>query len=280
MKAEEIKKALAIRHSKDLFVTECKTGSGWAGAPILDGWAMKKSWNDSLYTGYEIKVSRGDFLQDEKWMKYLPFCNHFYFICPWGIINKNEVPQGCGLMYISQNGNKTYVKVKAPYREIDDKNLTTIMKYVLMSRTKIVESNYNSAEVTKLQQVEQFINKKENSRFYGQCLSKKLSELYANKIHKVQIENAELLDENKKLQEVKAFCVTNKIDIKSLSIYDLNNRIERLLKHDPLRNKFENMQRLIYLLRQDAERMHDDIDYVLEATTCDETLKIAQENQE
>jgi len=30
-------------------------------------------------TGYDIKISRSDFLGDEKWTGYLPLCNLLYF---------------------------------------------------------------------------------------------------------------------------------------------------------------------------------------------------------
>ena len=56
------------------------------------GWRPGKSW------GYEIKVSRGDFLQDKKWKDYLQFCNYFYFLAPKGIIKPDELPKEIGLI--------------------------------------------------------------------------------------------------------------------------------------------------------------------------------------
>lgn len=50
--------------------------------------------------GYEIKVSRSDFISDKKWEEYLPYCSWFYFIAPKGIIRKEELPTGIGLMEI------------------------------------------------------------------------------------------------------------------------------------------------------------------------------------
>lgn len=51
--------------------------------------------------GYEIKVSRADFLADKKWQSYLPYCSWFYFIAPEGIIKPEELPDGVGLMEIT-----------------------------------------------------------------------------------------------------------------------------------------------------------------------------------
>lgn len=63
---------LIARHAGDVFVPECKNGSTWETYYSdqrllkLDGWAMKKSWKNPCMTGYEIKVDRSDFLNDEK----------------------------------------------------------------------------------------------------------------------------------------------------------------------------------------------------------------------
>lgn len=102
MKASFIKQVLAKKHSKDFFLCEVKTGPSWytSGLGIIDAWAMKKSWANEKVTGYEIKVSRSDFVKDEKWTNYLPFCNEFYFICPKDLIKRDEVGGLiCGLTY-------------------------------------------------------------------------------------------------------------------------------------------------------------------------------------
>ena len=57
---------LEIRHSEDIYVPECKSGQSWGNDTCyrLDEWAMKKSYSKPLITGYEIKVSRNDFMND------------------------------------------------------------------------------------------------------------------------------------------------------------------------------------------------------------------------
>ena len=50
--------------------------------------------------GFEFKVSRSDFLADKKWKKYLKHCNSFSFVCPYGMIKKEELPEGIGLLWI------------------------------------------------------------------------------------------------------------------------------------------------------------------------------------
>jgi hypothetical protein len=47
---------------------------------------------------YEIKSSRGDFLSDGKWEKYLDYCTHFSFVAPAGAIFRWELPRNVGLI--------------------------------------------------------------------------------------------------------------------------------------------------------------------------------------
>jgi hypothetical protein len=56
-------------------------------------------WNRET-RGYEIKVSRSDFLADKKWREYLKYCRVFYFVAPAGIIKPSELPPEIGLIEI------------------------------------------------------------------------------------------------------------------------------------------------------------------------------------
>jgi hypothetical protein len=47
---------------------------------------------------YEIKSSRGDFLSDAKWQRYLPYCTHFSFVAPAGAIFRWELDKNVGLI--------------------------------------------------------------------------------------------------------------------------------------------------------------------------------------
>jgi len=54
--------------------------------------------------GYEFKVSRSDFLNEirtEKWRSYLEYCHTFSFVCPRGLIQKEEIPPKIGLLWIT-----------------------------------------------------------------------------------------------------------------------------------------------------------------------------------
>ena len=101
VRADEIKRALFKRHTDDLFLTEVKTGATWSNKDLLkfDAIAIKKSWAKPRLTGYEVKVSRSDFLNDQKWPDYLPHCRCFSFVCPKGLIQPEELTDEVGLIW-------------------------------------------------------------------------------------------------------------------------------------------------------------------------------------
>jgi len=139
MTAKIIRDALATKHSSDIFVPECKTGQTWFNDKLrkLDAWVLRRSWVHFGTIGYEIKISRSDFLRDKKWPEYLDYCHEFYFVCPWGMIQKNDIPDNrVGLCWITKNGSRVIIKRHADYREIGVPKL--LLYYVLMSRVVVI----------------------------------------------------------------------------------------------------------------------------------------------
>lgn len=136
--AHDLVGLLASRHARDVFVPECKTGptQGAHGMQRLDAWAMKKSWAHPLVVGYEIKVARSDFLSDNKWRGYLPYCNEFLFVAPPGVIEVGEVPEEAGLLVSSVNATRLYTKKKSPYRDVEIPD--SLYRYVLFSRVRVM----------------------------------------------------------------------------------------------------------------------------------------------
>jgi hypothetical protein len=83
----------------------------------IDVWALRVSWSRLEAWAFECKVDRGDFKRDVdagKWRKYLSSCSRFYWVCPEGLIKKEEVPEGTGLMYV---GGGVRVVVRPHIRE-------------------------------------------------------------------------------------------------------------------------------------------------------------------
>lgn len=144
MTAKEVLAALARKHEADIFVPECRYREAGDGGRLIDAWAMKKSWSRFDTVGYEIKVSRSDFLRDTKWREYLPYCHRFYFACPKGLIHPDELPKGIGLVYIGDNGPYTRA-VAAHRRETRDVDILAVLRYVTMWRAEIVPSESRAA---------------------------------------------------------------------------------------------------------------------------------------
>ncbi len=132
MHAWEVTKVLSIKHKLDFYITEVKNGPTQYGEHLrMDAVAIKKSWTNPCISIYEVKVSRGDFKQDEKWHLYRQYGNTFSFAVPEGLISKEELPEGVGLYYIKANGSiRTIVKPKF----YDVKPDAAFLLYIMMNR--------------------------------------------------------------------------------------------------------------------------------------------------
>ena len=85
----------------------------------LDAWAFHL-WPSGGYqpTGFEIKVSRSDFLRElarpDKTARYMELCQFFYYVTPSGMVLPDEVPEKAGLIWVNERGCR--MKKKAPNR--------------------------------------------------------------------------------------------------------------------------------------------------------------------
>lgn len=201
MTADTILKLLLKKHKNDICVPECKSGQSWTKekVKIFDLWAMKKSYTNPTAWVYEIKVARQDFLQDNKWQSYLPYCTDFYFVAPTGVIDPAEVPEQAGLLLSSKNGTRLYCKKKAPCRHVEIPN--SVYKYILMSRTKIVNSTYYNNESNQKEYWQQWLDNKQESKALGYNVSAKIRRLYEKNIELVQINQRQLDGKMERLEE-------------------------------------------------------------------------------
>lgn len=138
MTAKDIVDLLAAKHRNDVFVPECKDGPTISGSHSrMDAWVMLKSWARPLTIAYEVKVSRSDFTGDNKWHGYLAYCNEFYFACPHGLIQHEELPPEVGLLWVAKNGGRLFVKKKAQRRDVQVPE--SVYRYILMHRMKVTD---------------------------------------------------------------------------------------------------------------------------------------------
>lgn len=74
---------------------------GASGSQRPDVYVLQKSYTRFCPVTYECKVSVSDFRSDitaGKWQGYLAFSSAVVFAAPAGLISKDEVPNGCGLI--------------------------------------------------------------------------------------------------------------------------------------------------------------------------------------
>lgn len=202
--AGQILKLLETKHQGDLFIPECKNGKtqGHTELLILDAWAMRKSWANPLLTGYEIKVSRSDFVRDTKWMGYLPLCNELYFAAPQGLIDPSELADEVGLIVPSKNLTRLFVKKKAKYRKIEPP--VNLYLYVLMAR--MVPGDPWLEQHKQKRNYEywcEWLEQKQKGRLLGRSVSRALGRRVQQEIDSVAKQNTQLEKENSRLREVK-----------------------------------------------------------------------------
>lgn len=189
---------LRAKHSNDVFVDECKDGPTFVGNHFrLDAWVMPRSWTKPETTGYEIKVSRSDFLRDEKWQAYLQLCHRFYFVAPPGVIQVEELPAEAGLMVTSKNGTRLFTKKKAPARVLDVPE--SLWRYLLMCRTRVIRER----SIDPVEQWQQWLAEKDERKHVGWNVSRKIRELVKQRIEAVEKENGRLRKENETLAGVR-----------------------------------------------------------------------------
>lgn len=183
----------------DVFLTEVKNGQSYV-APgqllILDALAIKKSWANPCFTGYEVKVDRGDFMRDQKWPGYMQHCHEFYFACPQGLIQPDELPKEVGLIYYNPEKDCISTKRKALYRPVEIS--IEMLMYIVMSK---FDSDRHPFFSTKREYFEALLKDKVDRNELGQYVARKTSELIDElKTNKRQFET--MKDDSEKLREI------------------------------------------------------------------------------
>lgn len=161
--------------SRWFFMTEVKNWQSYNEWElcIMDAVAISKSRAKFKIIWFEIKVSRWDFLQDQKWHAYLKYSHEFRFVVPEGLIKKEELPDNIGLMYAKEDWTFKVVK-RAKHEE---KQIPAdFFKYIIFSR---IDSQYPK-EVPNKQFLQDYIDGKIQSKELGRKLWGKMWKELAN----------------------------------------------------------------------------------------------------
>lgn len=187
--AEMIVKLLREKHSEDVFVTECKDGPTQSASHFrMDAWAMNRSWANPCVSAYEVKVSRADFLGDNKWRSYLPCCNQLSFVCPRGLIRIDELPAEVGLYYVASTGGRLTTQRKPVWRDVVIPD--SVWRYILMCRATI---KGEGASMSKADYWREWLAEKKEDRRLGYECAKAIREHVSD----VESENRKLTSKMK-----------------------------------------------------------------------------------
>ena len=137
VRSDHILYAISQLHMRrgNQFFAEVKNGSTWLPKGDLlriDGLAMAKSWKKPMFTGYEIKISRSDFLRDAKWHLYAEYCHRLILACPKGMIKATEIPDIAGLVWYNHDTKTLTTKKRPVTRDIEINS--DMLYYILMSK--------------------------------------------------------------------------------------------------------------------------------------------------
>lgn len=161
---------LAKKHSKDIFVPECKNGPSTYGSHFrMDAWVMPRSWTQNVIRAYEVKVSRADFMGDDKWQNYLGLCHEFYFVCPNGLIQPAELPPEVGLLWSTKNGKRLLTKKKAQRRTVSIPE--QLYQYILMARCEIKVDRTSGTRSERIAGWRKWLDEKRTARRVGHDVS-------------------------------------------------------------------------------------------------------------
>lgn len=227
MKSDDIVKLLKEKHAEDVFVSELRDGPSQGVSSFrLDGWAMAKSWVNPVTYGYEIKVSMNDFRRDDKWHNYLEYCSDFYFVCPWGMIQPEEVAAPAGLLWVAKTGTRLWMKRKAARR------INPIPE--ILWRSVVMRLDQGRPYASNAEFWGEWLASKEQTLDMGYRVGRRLRQLISEKITTVQCENDGLKKTNARLQEVKT--VMDKLGLSCWSIdqfeRDAQERMKEVFSQD------------------------------------------------
>lgn len=174
--AFDIKNALAERWRKTGragFWPEI-TVSAPDGDLRLDGVALEWSHQAMWVHGYEIKVSRSDWLRDAKYERYRPYVDTLTLVCPKGMVARGEMPGDVGLMWYDPDKGALRVKRKPGYdalgvdtAPVKDRLLRAITRSVFYDPSVSRYGRYDSAK--------EYAEQKRSMRYVGRVLGSTLA---------------------------------------------------------------------------------------------------------
>lgn len=145
---------------------------GKAGSVRPDVLTIEKSFSSPNPISYEIKVSVSDFRSDvtkAKWRNYLDFSYGVVFAVPKGLITKNDLPDGCGLMTF--NG-QSWNTVKRPTLSPSNLGGELLLKLLIAGKER-----ETSKPIIKNRDFDKYAHHESLRKKFGKDFSSKISML-------------------------------------------------------------------------------------------------------
>ncbi len=200
MRAHDVEGLLRVKYADYFYRSEMQ---GVKGNGRLDGIAIRPSWAHPEVHGFEIKVSRRDFIQDDKWTAYLPSCKQFWFVTGPGIVDKAEIPEQAGWIEASAQGARLLIRKKAPVRKMTPEDEAHLFRRIIHGIHYAGQrAPWNGEEVSAEDRLRLWLKEKEDKATLSGLVSAKIRRIVGavnERNHQLQVENASL-------KELKAAC--------------------------------------------------------------------------
>ncbi|MDQ7794128.1 MAG: MmcB family DNA repair protein [bacterium] len=214
VRADEILGALQRETPDDhVFFAAVKTGPTQLGGTqlrVLDAVWLRRSWTRPWITGFEVKVSRGDYTRDEKWVEYLEVCHRFYFVAPPDVISRDELPPAVGLRIYDPATSRLSTRRAAPVRPVDLP--ASLLWYLIISR---LEPDRHPFYRTRRELAEAYLRGgREAQRQIGERLGTRLAqdvELLAARVQDLERDLSRAEQAKARLEEVQTVARTHGI---------------------------------------------------------------------
>ena len=123
-----------------VYVPEFSFAGRRIDAAVID---TSKRW----IRGFEIKLSRSDWLRDEKWQEYSRFCSSLSVVCPEGVIEEHEVESPFGLLWVMNEPGFPVRWVRKPKRFQRRDALAWLYTYVSVIEKELPRLNNEVARL-------------------------------------------------------------------------------------------------------------------------------------
>lgn len=140
-----------------IFIPEVGINKGWRAGVALPQRRCDAihvgftSASGQMLTGHEIKISRSDWLheldQPDKALTWADQCHAWYVVAPRGLVKREELPSGWGLMEPPTNPRSQRVEIVVKAREHPDRAPSWDIVRSIMARTDTLTTSLIAAAV-------------------------------------------------------------------------------------------------------------------------------------